>query len=109
MQNHKLVDTNKMFDTVFNEPLDALLLWATGKPPSSGLMLYKCADGRWFLEAEFGNLFDDVDGISKPHLAPYETPVFFPGEKEAHQYAFVCIREKYPELEDRDLSLFYQH
>lgn len=103
-------NTHERYNTVYHQHLDTLVYWALkgDEFPDDGLMLVECADGRWFLEVEFGNLFDQIDGISKPALIPFVEPSFFASEDLALEFAYTCLKRAYPELEGRDLSEFFK-
>lgn len=101
-------NTHTMFDTVSHNHLDCLVLWATGEFPGSGLNLVGCADGRWFVEVDFGDGFPQIAGISHPNIAPYCLPEFFPDELSAREFAFECIRQLYPAAAGKDLHAYYE-
>lgn len=110
MSGALITDTHQLYNTVDHEHLDCLVYWAR-KPadfPEDGLLLVECADGRWFVEVEFGNRFDQINGICKPALTPFAEPAFFASQDLALQFAYACLKQAYPELEGRDLSEYFK-
>lgn len=100
-------NTHRLYNTVSHEHLDSLVNWARRDFPSSGLNLVECADGRWFVEVDYGDEFDLLDGLSKPHQAPYVEPQFFAERDLALEFAFECIRSVYPDLRGFDLASYW--
>ncbi len=96
-------NTHKAYNTVEHEHLDMLVDRASGNYPSSGLLVVGCADGRWFVEVDFGNDYNQIDGIAKPRLTPFVEPRFFLNEEAATDFAIECIKVVHPELRDKDL------
>jgi hypothetical protein len=66
----------------------------------------KCADGRWFVEVDFGNDYNAIGGVSKPKILPYMDPVFFECRKDGEEFAFECIKKIHPTLRERDLGQY---
>lgn len=97
-------NTHRRYNTVDHLHLDALVYQATGNFPNSGLALVECADGRWFVEVDFGVGFDQIEGVSKPKVTPYVEPRFFPDRAGALGFAFESIKQVHPDLRDVDLS-----
>ncbi len=97
-----MFDTHHAFNTISHQHLDTLVLWATGDYPDSALNLIECADGRFFVEVDFGDEFDDMQGISRPHLTPYEQPSFFDTRAEGQAFAIRAIQHQFYELSKRD-------
>jgi len=69
-------NTHEIYNTINHEHLDSLVNWARGEFPSSGLVVVECANGKWFVEVEFGHEFDQFDRISKPEVVPFVEPAF---------------------------------
>ncbi|EMH0369338.1 hypothetical protein RO273_000978 [Pseudomonas aeruginosa] len=107
MSNVIPVNTHDLYKTISHEHLDGLVSWAIGEFPNAGLSLVECSDGQWFVEVDHGSAFDHLAGESRPTVAPYTEPVFFQSEAEAQGFAFTCIKQVYPELENKNLSEYY--
>ncbi|BCR26233.1 hypothetical protein [Aquipseudomonas alcaligenes] len=107
MSNVIPVNTHDLYNTISHEHLDGLVSKAIGEFPAAGLNLLECADGRWFVEVDYGSAFDHLAGVSRPTITPYTEPVFFQSEAEALRFAYTCIKQVYPELENKDLSEYY--
>lgn len=108
MGSGKVVNTHDLYKTVNHEHLDGLVCWANnGDYPSSGLNLVECESGCWFVEVDHGTDFDNIDGVSKPDIAPFVEPIFFDDEETARNFAYSCIKTIHPELKDRDLNEYY--
>lgn len=101
-------NTHEIFNTVGHQHLDSLVYWATGDFPSAGLNLVECADGRWFVEVDHGDAFNQIDGVSKPQVVPYVAPQFFADEGGAKDFAIACIKQVYPSLHDKDLNKWFE-
>ncbi|WGK63446.1 hypothetical protein QAO71_16885 (plasmid) [Halopseudomonas sp. SMJS2] len=107
MDNSAPVDTHSLYNTISHEHLDGLVSWARGEFPNAGLSLVECADGRWFVEVDHGHAYDHLAGVSRPSITPYIEPIFFQSEAEAQEFAFICIKQVYPELKTKELSEYY--
>lgn len=60
----------------------------------------KCVDGRYFVENNWEDKdFNDIDGISNPHIVPYVEPNFFPSELLARNFAVSAIKAIDPDFE----------
>lgn len=99
-------NTHEIYNTINHEHLDSLVNWARGEFPTSGLVVVEYANGKWFVEVDYGHEFDQCEGISKPEVVPFVEPVFFETEEAARGCAHECIRKVYPELAQKDLSEF---
>ncbi|TXG87790.1 MAG: hypothetical protein E6R14_00645 [Thermomicrobiales bacterium] len=99
-------NTHQQYDTTEHEHLDTLVDQASGKYPASGLILVGCADGRWFVEVDFGRGYDQIDGLSWPSVSPFVEPRYFPDRSIAAAFAFECIKRVHPELLDVDLRQY---
>lgn len=106
MSTRNIANTHKMFHTVGHEHLDTFVLQSTGRYPDSGLNLVECADGRWYVEVDFGAEFDNMEGISRPHSQPYTNPRFFDSRLEALDFAVSCIQQVCPDLKNRDEAIW---
>lgn len=96
------------YQTIGHEHLEYLVNWATGEYPKSGLCLVECQDGRWFLEVDFGDAFDNVDGVANPK-APDKEPKFFNSETDAQSFAINVLQLAHPELLERtDLARYFE-
>lgn len=102
------VNTHQIYDTNYHEHLDSMVMWATGIYPDSGLMVIGTADKRWFVEVDFGTDFDYCNGISRPHVAPYQEPQFFKSENEARDFAISQIRAIDNTFEVLDLHGYFE-
>lgn len=96
-------DTRTLYDKKEHTHLDFFI---DGEYPESGLLLIKCFDGRCFIEVDFGRKYNEIAGISKPEIKPYQEPQFFDDVGTAARFAFDAIIQVYPEadwayLEDR--------
>lgn len=76
--------------------------------PDSGLVVVGTSDHRWFVEVDFGTDFDNCDGISRPHIAPYQEPTFFKSECEARNFAIEQIRVTDNTFEVLDLHGYFE-
>ncbi|EPW5429267.1 hypothetical protein ACWM3R_001402 [Vibrio cholerae] len=108
----KAANTHVMYQTIYHEHLDSVVFWAMGAGidvdfPESGINLVKCMSGKWFVEVDHGNCFDNLDGLSKPEIAPFIEPTFFNSEDEARDFAYECIKSVYPDLKNKDLNGYY--
>lgn len=101
------LNTHTLYKTVNHEHLDSLVNWAMNDFPDSGINLVECQDGRWFVEVDHGEAFNQIEGISKPDIQPYREPRFFSSEDGARQFAYTCLRHVYPDLEGVDLDAYY--
>ncbi|MGL1337428.1 hypothetical protein ACSTJQ_12665 [Vibrio parahaemolyticus] len=104
----KAVNTHQLYDTNYHDHLDSMVMWATGIYPDSGLMVVGTSDHRWFVEVDFGTDFDNCDGISRPHIAPYQEPTFFKSECEARNFAIEQIRVTDNTFEVLDLHGYFE-
>lgn len=100
-------NTHLKYKTESHEHLNALVTWALGEYPNSGLLLIGCEDGRFFIELEHGEDYNDIDEISKPFVVPYIEPKFFNIESEALDFAIMIIKKIHPSLKDFDLKKYY--
>jgi hypothetical protein len=100
-------NTHLKYNTIGHEHLDSVVNWAMGDYPSSGLLLIECEDGRWFIGVDFGDDYNNIDGISKPDIKPYIAPKFFSQEDSAFDFAVIATKKVYPELKDKDFSEYY--
>ena len=98
-------NTHTKYQTCGHTHLDSFVGWMLGgrEFPDSGLSLVECADGRWFVEVDYGVLFDGMPGISCPDVVPYVEPEFHVSESSAMTFALECIKKVYPVLANRDL------
>lgn len=103
----KAVNTHQLYDTNYHDHLDSMVMWATGIYPDSGLMVVGTSDHRWFVEVDFGTDFDNCDGISRPHITPYQEPSFFKSECEARNFAIEQIRVTDNTFEVLDLHGYF--
>lgn len=97
------INTHTKFNTISHEHLDDLVSWATGEYPDSGILLVECADGRWFIEQDYGHDFDSFLGISKPKLIPYLEPYFYSSRDEALNIALELIRKVHKNLNEEKI------
>lgn len=96
-----MINTLQLFDTVHHEHLDTLSMKVDGEYPMDGLLLINCSYGKWFVEVEFGDAYNHVEGISRPSLSHnYQHPRFFDDRKQALQLAVETIRIRHPNLSD---------
>ncbi|KZX80365.1 hypothetical protein A3715_37725, partial [Oleiphilus sp. HI0009] len=100
--------THQMFETVDHQHLDSLVYKHTDELPESALCLIECADGKFFVEVDFGNEFDSIDGISRPEVKPYQNPYMFSDEKRARAFAIECIKSVHEELAKVDFKSFIE-
>lgn len=102
-----VANTHAMYQTIGHQHLDSLVYWATGEFPDAGLNLVECQDGRWFVEVDHGNRFNQIDGISRPNIAPYVEPQFFGSEQEARVFAIACIKQAHTEVGNKNLQEWF--
>jgi len=101
------INTHERFSTINHEHLDTLVMAAVGDYPTSGLMVVECQDGSWFVEVEFGDEYNAIDGVSKPQITPYIDPQLFTSENKVRWFAFSCIKQIHPELKKLELGEFF--
>lgn len=94
------------FNTVNHEHLDTVVLNATGDYPGSGLLLVECEDGQWFIEVDFGDDYDSIEGIFKPRLSA-DLPSLFDSREAAICFASGAMKQAHPEIGDQDLTEFF--
>lgn len=108
MGNGATPNTQEMYQTIYHEHLDALVYWALGDFPDSGINLVESEDGRWFVKVDHGDDYDDIEGIARPNVSPFTEPFFYPTEEGAREFAYRCIRQVHPSLERVDLDAYYR-
>ncbi|MCT9374839.1 hypothetical protein KTJ07_17845 [Acinetobacter baumannii] len=88
-------NTHELFNTINHEHIGREL---------KEILVAECEDGRWFVENNWGDVdFEQIDGISNPHISPYINPKFFNNEDDVMAYAISIIRTVIPNFElDRD-------
>lgn len=64
--------------------------------PHSALMLVECADGRWFLQQEFGDEYSRFAGVLKSGEDLDTEPTFYPDVQSAARAAFNLMKQAYP-------------
>ncbi|MTC74202.1 hypothetical protein GKR75_07985 [Providencia sp. wls1919] len=63
----------------------------------------KCANGRFFVENNWEDKdFENIVGISNPHIEPFVEPSFFPSFALAYAFAIEIIRTIYPDFNDEE-------
>lgn len=107
MSTAEKLNSHALYGTVGHLHLDSLTHWATGEYPDSGLMLVECADGRWFVEVDFGDRFDAMEGVSRPYITPDVAPVFFKDETAARNFSMECLKLGHPDLKERNLQPWF--
>lgn len=85
------ISTHEMYDTVGHEHVGYNL---------KEICVVKCADGRYFVENNWDDKdFDNIVGISNPHILPYVEPSFFPSDVLARNFAVSAIKTVEPSFE----------
>lgn len=107
MESKAAPNPHELYKTVGHEHLDALVYWALGDFPDSGINLVECEDGKWFVKVDHGDDYDHIDGVARPNVSPFTEPTFFSTEDEARKFAYKCIRKVHPELKEVDLDTYY--
>lgn len=74
--------------------------------PSSGLLLARAGDGRWFIEQAFGREFDRFPGVLRSAEDLETGPTFYPDLAEAARAAFALMAEVYPSYRADQLERF---
>ncbi|OLF81967.1 hypothetical protein AWH63_10535 [Marinobacter sp. C18] len=100
-------NTHELYNTVGHEHLDALVYWALGDFPDSGINLVECENGKWFVKVDHGDDYDHLEGIARPNVSPLTEPTFFSTEDAAREFAYKCIRMVHPELIEVDFDAYY--
>ena len=91
------MNTHRKYNTVGHIHFD-FCYQVDGRPeyPHSALALIECADGRWFLEQEFGEEYDAFAGVVKSSEDLETLPTFYPDVDTAARAAFALILKVYP-------------
>ncbi len=76
--------------------------------PNSGLVLVECADGRWFVQQEFGDQYSQFPGILKSGEDVDTEPTFYSNVDDAARAAFAIIKQVYPGTPDERLTEFLE-
>lgn len=83
-------DTHILFNTIGHEHIGQNL---------KEVCLTECADGRWFVENDWCDVdFENINGISNPHIFPYNNPTFFVNEENARKFAIEIIQSLLPDF-----------
>ena len=104
------MNTHEKYNTVDHHHFDFSYRTEAGQfdYPSSGLMLVGCADGRWFVQQEFGDEYSEFPGVVKSGEDLDTEPAFYPSVDDAARAAFVFIKQAYPGTPDERLTEFLE-
>ncbi len=78
----------------------------TSNWPGSELMLVECVDGRWFIEQEAGDEYNQFPGVVKSGQDLDTEPTFYPDVDSCARAAFALIKQVYPGTSDDNLARF---
>lgn len=104
------MNTHEKYSTVDHHHFDFSYRTADGQfeYPGSGLLLVECADGRWFIQQEFGDEYSQFSGIVKSGEDLDTEPTFYPNVDDTARAAFAFIKQVYPGTPDERLTEFLE-
>jgi len=101
------MNTHRKYNTVGHIHFDfCYQVGDDSRYPGSALRLVECADGRWYLEQEFGTEYEVFPGVVKSSTDLDTLPTFFPDVDTAARAAFAFILQVYPGTSTRHLEEF---
>lgn len=104
------MNTHEKFNTVDHHHFDFSYRTAADQfdYPDSALMLVECADGRWFVQQEFGEKYSQFPGVVQSGDDLDTAPTFYSNVEEAARAAFAFIKQVYPGTPDERLTEFLE-
>ena len=104
------MNTHQKYHTISHHHFDFMYARENGEfdYPHSALMLVECADGRWFIEQEFGEEYDRFPGVVKSGKDLETAPTFYLDVDKVARAAFALIKQVYPGTPDERLAEFLE-
>jgi hypothetical protein len=101
MNTHQKYQTINHHHFDFRYPTGGILEY-----PESALMLVQCADGRWYVQQEFGAQYSGFEGVVRSDEDVESVPTFYVHVEDAAKAAFALIKQVYPTTPDECLLEF---